>query len=328
MKRAYQLTAMCLLLLLLQPTVVAAQTLIPGGNTIGLSLQTDGVSIVEFSSSVPEKAGLKEGDVICAIDGKPVATAQQVTQAVEHSAGAPLLLTYRRSGMQKSVTLSPLQTADGWRLGIYVRDSVNGIGTVTYYDPENQSFGALGHGVNSGNTLLAMRGGYVVPSTVSSVIRGREGAPGALQGAITGRAITGEIQKNTPQGIFGTMQVPNAPAVAVATREELHTGEATIRSNVRGAQVEEFRVQICALYPHDENDRNLLIEVTDPELLSLTGGIVQGMSGSPILQNGKLIGAVTHVLIDDPTKGYGIFIENMLKAAETTSSAALILKSA
>lgn len=319
MKTVWKGALAAILTLLLTACVWAMpDTLIPGGNTIGLRLQTDGVTIVEFSGAVPKKAGLRCGDRICAIDGQPVTTAQDITQAVERSEGEALTLTIRRGEeAEKTVTLAPTQTADGWRLGIFVKDSVSGIGTVTYYNAEEQTFGALGHGVNDGKSLLPIRSGSVLPSTVSAVVRGEEGAPGALQGAANGRAVCGTIEKNTPQGVFGTIQMPQAKseAVPVASNEEIHTGAATILSNVSGTKVEEFDIRILACYPKDAADRNLLLEVTDPDLLRQTGGIVQGMSGSPILQDGKLVGAVTHVLIDDPTQGYGIFIQNMLDAA-------------
>ena len=314
MKHFYRTAAAGLLLLLLCFSA-AAQRLIPGGNTIGLTLQTDGVAVVEFSGAAPGRAGLKQGDVITKINGRPVADAAQLGAAVEASRGAPLTLGILRGSEEKTVTLSPLETAEGWRLGIYVRDSISGIGTVTYYDPESGAFGALGHGVNDGATLLPLRGGSVLRSEVAAVNKGEAGAPGALQGALCGRGECGEILKNTPQGIFGTLEPSGGEAVETAKNCEIHPGAATIRANVRGRQVEEFAVEIRAVYPNDEGGRNLLLKVTDPTLLSLTGGVVQGMSGSPILQDGKLIGAVTHVLIDDPTEGYGIFIENMLAAA-------------
>ena len=314
MKHFYRAAAAGLLTLLLCLTA-SAERLIPGGNTIGLSLQTDGVAIVEFSGTLPKQAGLQQGDVITEINGRAVSDARQVGAAVEGSNGAPLTLGILRDGEQKTVTLSPLQTADGWRLGVYVRDSLNGIGTVTYYDPDTGCFGALGHGVNDGATLLPLRSGSVLTSEVAAVSKGTAGTPGALQGVITGRGPCGEILKNTPQGIFGTITPTGGEPVETAKNREIHPGSATIRANVRGRQVEEFAVEIRAVYPGDSGDRNLLIKVTDPTLLSLTGGIVQGMSGSPIMQDGKLIGAVTHVLIDDPTEGYGIFIDNMLAAA-------------
>ena len=307
--------ATVLLAVLLCSVAGAADTLIPGGNTIGLTMETEGVAVVEFSSSIPEKAGLQRGDFITEIDHRSIHSTQEVVEAVNRSQGSPLTLTVSRNGEKRSVTLAPSQTAEGWRLGIYVRDSISGIGTVTYYDPDTNTFGALGHGISDGAVLLPMRRGSVLPSQVIAVTRGQCGEPGALQGAVCGRSTTGEILENTPQGIFGTMEPGVGEALPIATAGQVHTGAATIRSSVRGTQVEEFSVKICALYPDDPSDRNLLIQVTDSELLSLTGGIVQGMSGSPVIQDGRLVGAVTHVLVNDPTAGYGIYIQNMLDAA-------------
>ncbi len=319
MKRIFTGILAGILAVLLTAGVCAAtpETLIPGGNAVGLHLQTDGVTIVDFSNELPKKAGLQTGDRISAVNGTAVNSAEQLSETVSNCNGTPLKLTILRENDQRTITLSPTQTAHGWRLGLYVRDSVNGIGTVTYYNTQNHTFGALGHGVNDGKTLLPIRSGSALPTQVASVCRGKKGTPGALQGVLNGRSVCGTIEKNTSRGIFGTTStVPteNKP-LPVAASSEIHTGKATILSNVRGTAVEEFDIEIRACYPNDAHDRNLLLEVKDADLLEQTGGIVQGMSGSPILQDGKLIGAVTHVLIDDPTQGYGIFIENMLNAA-------------
>ena len=268
MKHFYRTAAAGLLALLLCISA-SAQRLIPGGSTIGLSLQTDGVTVVEFSGTLPKRAGLRQGDMITEINGTKVYDAAQVGAAVEASNGAPLTLGILRDGEETSVTLAPLQTADGWRLGIYVRDSLTGIGTVTYYDPDSGAFGALGHGVNGGGeALLPLRSGSVLPSEVAAVSKGAAGTPGSLQGAVCGRSECGEILKNTPQGIFGTIEPVGGEAIETAKNAEIHPGAATIRANVRGKQVEEFAVEIRAVYPNDSADRNLLVKVTDPTLLS------------------------------------------------------------
>ena len=305
------------LLLTLGASAAMPEALIPGGNTIGLQLQLDGVSVVEFSNDVPAQAGLRRGDLICKVDGSTVTTVAALSEAVASSQGRTLCLSVLRDGKEKTVKFAPTKTAEGWRLGLYVRDSITGIGTVTYYDPTNGTFGALGHGVNSGEAgeLVPLRSGNALPSRVASVTRGKVGAPGALQGALCADGVCGNILQNTPQGIFGKMAPAQTATMPLASPDEVHKGAAQILSNVQDTQVRSYDIQICAVYPNDAHDRNLLIEVTDPDLLAATGGIVQGMSGSPIVQDGKLIGAVTHVLIDDPTQGYGIFIENMLDAA-------------
>ena len=300
-----------LLTLLLLCGAASAATVIPGGGTIGLSLTVDGAAIVSFSRDEPKRAGLECGDVITAVDGRPVDGVTEVLAAVAASEGRPLRLTVRREGETKDVRLAPVQAETGWQLGLYLRDRLTGIGTVTYYEPDSGTFAALGHGVSEGGALLPLKEGTALESEVVSVVRGQDGAAGTLHGAVAGGCVRGEISENTPQGVFGTMDAPDGQAVQTGTA---HIGEAVIRSNVRGSEVEEFTVSIRSVNARAAQ-KNLLIEVTDPALLEQTGGIVQGMSGSPILQDGKLVGAVTHVLLDDPATGYGILIDRMLCAA-------------
>ena len=300
-----------LLTLLLLCGAASAATVIPGGGTIGLSLTVDGAAIVSFSRDEPKRAGLECGDVITAVDGRPVDGVTEVLAAVAASEGKPLRLTVRREGETKDVRLAPVQAETGWQLGLYLRDRLTGIGTVTYYEPDSGTFAALGHGVSEGGALLPLKEGTALESEVVSVVRGQDGAAGTLHGAVAGGCVRGEISENTPQGVFGTMDAPDGQAVQTGTA---HIGEAVIRSNVRGSEIEEFTVRIRSVNARAAQ-KNLLIEVTDPALLEQTGGIVQGMSGSPILQDGKLVGAVTHVLLDDPATGYGILIDRMLCAA-------------
>ena len=300
-----------LLTLLLLCGAASAATVIPGGGTIGLSLTVDGAAIVSFSRDEPKRAGLECGDVITAVDGRPVDGVTEVLAAVAASEGKPLRLTVRREGETKDVRLAPVQAETGWQLGLYLRDRLTGIGTVTYYEPDSGTFAALGHGVSEGGALLPLKEGTALESEVVSVVRGQDGAAGTLHGAVAGGCVRGEISENTPQGVFGTMDAPDGQAVQTGTA---HIGEAVIRSNVHGSEVEEFTVRIRSVNARAAQ-KNLLIEVTDPALLEQTGGIVQGMSGSPILQDGKLVGAVTHVLLDDPATGYGILIDRMLCAA-------------
>ena len=300
-----------LLTLLLLCGAASAATVIPGGGTIGLSLTVDGAAIVSFSRDEPKRAGLECGDVITAVDGRPVDGVTEVLAAVAASEGRPLRLTVRREGETKDVRLAPVQAETGWQLGLYLRDRLTGIGTVTYYEPDSGTFAALGHGVSEGGALLPLKEGTALESEVVSVVRGQDGAAGTLHGAVAGGCVRGEISENTPQGVFGTMDAPDGQAVQTGTAR---IGEAVIRSNVRGSEVEEFTVRIRSVNARAAQ-KNLLIEVTDPALLEQTGGIVQGMSGSPILQDGKLVGAVTHVLLDDPATGYGILIDRMLRAA-------------
>ena len=316
MKKIRRGTAVLLLVLALLPRASAArEEVVPGGDIIGIEIETRGVAIVEFSRDTPEQAGLRRGDILKKFDGKAVHTPEEVRQLVESSGGAPMHLTVERKEKEKTVVLAPADTEEGLRLGLMVRDRITGIGTVTYFDPEANCFGALGHGVNGEGGLLPMEEGSVLPAAVSAVEPGREGDPGSLRGSLQGRAPLGEIERNTGRGIFGKMPAPARERVPVAQPGEVRTGKAEIRTTVAGREIQDYDVQILAVYSEKDSGRNLLLEVTDPELLEITGGIVQGMSGSPILQNGKLVGAVTHVLIDNPARGYGIFIENMLDAA-------------
>ena len=316
MKKIIQGAAVLFFGLIFSASAFAApREVIPGGNAVGLQFHTQGVSIVELTDAVPKEAGLKKGDMIVQVDDTAISTTADLKKCIENSSGKTLTVHILRENKQKEYVLAPKMSPNGWQLGLLVKDSICGIGTVTYYDSSNGSFGALGHGVGTQNALLPLREGEVLPAAIHSVIRGQEGKPGALQGEPLSRESCGQILRNTPQGIFGIGMADRGTPIPVASAGEIRTGEAMILSNVTGTQVEEFTVQIREIRPGDNKDRNFVLEVTDPRLLNTTGGIVQGMSGSPIIQDGKLIGAVTHVLVDDPTTGYGIFIENMLDAA-------------
>lgn len=308
-------TVLCLIFSL--QSVSAAQLLIPGGQVVGLQLEDQTLMVAALEDGIGTDCGLQVGDRLVAINGEPVHSAEAVREALKKTDGEAEL-SLLRDGKAKKIRVSPKITKDGPRLGVYLKEGVTGVGTVTWYDPESNTFGALGHGVNHADGgLIKMEAGKVYEATVLSVKTGKSGTPGQLMSAITGSGVIGSLSKNTVQGVFGTAQLSTAEEMLpVGTKDQVHTGEATIRSTVKGNQVQEYSVEILKVYPNSgENGRNMLIKVSDPELLSATGGIVQGMSGSPIIQDGKLIGAVTHVLVNDPTTGYGIFIENMLDAA-------------
>lgn len=305
------------LALQVQSFAAAPRYLIPGGSTVGIKLYSKGLVITELTDdSAAGRAGLKKGDTILKADGIDVASAQALTDAVQ--TGRQLVLTVLRDGKEAEFLVTPEKSNERYQLGIFIRDSIAGIGTLTYCDPVTGEYGALGHGVNdlSGAQLLPLEKGYLVPSRVVEVRKGTRGAAGQLQGVFDGKQTLGSVERNTDRGIFGTLEkIPSKVALPVASSETVKAGEASILSNVDGETVEEYAVRIDKLYPEADNGRNLLLTVTDERLLSKTGGIVQGMSGSHILQNGCLIGAVTHVLVNDPTRGYGIFIETMLDAA-------------
>ena len=321
MKRSIRALAFLLALFFIIPLEAGAvQLLVPGGQLIGLELSNDAVTVAAFDDTwghCARDAGLQIGDRILAVDGKEVSSAEDVRQALQ-SSGSPVRLSLLRGSKRLDISLVPAATREGKRLGVYLRQGIAGVGTVTFYDPESHLFGTLGHGVNDNQgQLLRMTTGKACPAAVASVKKGKCGDPGQLRGNADPETLFGTITKNTPQGVFGTCNGKLAgEPLPVAAFSEVQTGPATIRSTVNGDSVREYSVEILKIYPESRSDcRNFLIQITDPTLLKTTGGIVQGMSGSPIIQNGKLVGAVTHVLVNDPTRGYGIFIENMLDAA-------------
>lgn len=319
-KTAIRICALLLCICICSVTAYGAEYLVPGGQVIGLELSDGAVTVAAFDDTLgvqARQAGLQEGDRIVSIDGSAIRCADDVRNALRRS-GGQITLHFQRGEKNGSVQLTPAITTDGPKLGIFLKQGITGIGTVTWYDPETHAFGSLGHGVNgSDGQLLKMLSGTAYKANVISVKQGKCGEPGQLRGAVTGGEAIGALTKNTGRGLFGTAHAcAPGKALEVAACSEVKTGSATILSTVAGDTVREYSVEILKIYPKTKTgDRNMLLKVTDPALLDATGGIVQGMSGSPIIQNGKLIGAVTHVLVNDPTTGYGIFIENMLDAA-------------
>ena len=319
MKRILRSTALALVLFSIIPVPAkAARQLIPVGTVIGLQLQDDTVTVAAFDDQCPaaRDAGIKIGDQLIRIDDTAIRRPEDVRTALK-SCGTEIALTVRRSGKLSTLHISPEANPDGPRLGVYLRQGIAGIGTVTFFDPETGTFGTLGHGVNDGRgKLLSLKKGTAYAAHIESVIKGKAGQPGQLKGSADALQILGPIRKNTAQGVFGKTNIGwTGTPLLTAAYEEIRTGEAAIRCTVSSEGVREYSVEILKIYPRERTDgRNFLLKVTDPELLGTTGGIVQGMSGSPILQDGKLVGAVTHVLVNDPTTGYGIFIENMLDA--------------
>lgn len=313
---------LCTLILIWSISVAAsaAELLIPGGQIIGMELQDNTVTIAAFDDalgSCARSAGLKEGDRILQVNNATITCAEDIRAALSRSDGQ-VRIRISRNGKTKELTLFPAATSAGPRLGVYLKQGTTGVGTVTYYDPQSDRFAALGHGVNTpAGTLLEMTKGSVYAAQIQSVKKGKIGTPGQLMGALQGVQPVGTLQKNTAQGVFGTIEfTPKTEPLPVAQADEIRTGTATIRSTIQDQTLREYSVEIVKIYPNSpDRSRNMLLKVTDPALLTATGGIVQGMSGSPLVQDGKLIGAVTHVLVNDPTMGYGIFIENMLEAA-------------
>ena len=321
MKRfTIRLAAVLLAVFLSTQSVSAAQLLIPVGEVIGLQLQSNTVTIQGFDPDLgrlAQEAGLEVGDQILKIDDTPVACADDIRQALNRSDG-DIDIHIRRGKSTRELEIEPQITPDGPKLGVYLKEGITGIGTVTYYDPQSGAFGALGHGVNDQEgELVTMTQGFAYRAIVDNVRKGKSGDPGQLMGSVTDITPIAPLAQNTPQGVFGNAEKSfSGDPLPTAASSEIHPGPAKIRSTIQSSAIREYSVEILKVYPaSNATGRNMLLQITDPALLETTGGIVQGMSGSPIIQDGKLIGAITHVLVNDPTTGYGIFIENMLDAA-------------
>ncbi len=302
-------------------TVRAAEPrmLVPVGHTVGIKLFSRGVVVVKLTEGgTPAKeCGLRTGDVIIKCGGDAVTSTEQFQSLLQRSGGTASDLQISRDGDNMTLSVEPSRNDQGvYCIGAWVRDSMAGIGTMTWYDPATGVFGALGHGVTDTDTALLMpfSNGSILPSTVKAVKRGEAGAAGELRGDFDLTRDLGPLYANTSSGIFGRLEAAPTEAEAVPTGTAL-PGPAVVRANVRGDEVREYAIEILRVASGSADGRDLILSVTDPALLEATGGIVQGMSGSPILQNGQIVGAVTHVLLNDPTKGYGILIETMLEAA-------------
>jgi stage IV sporulation protein B len=309
---------------------------IPGGQSIGVKLNSLGVLVVghhlvegEHGKISPgETAGIKVGDIITEINGKKIENMSEVASFVQDAgtSGKVLQIGIQRNQKKISTEVSPVkdQKDETYKLGLYIRDSAAGIGTMTFYDPKTKKYGALGHVISDMDTKkpIIVKDGQIVRSTVTSIEKGINGNPGEkLAKFSTDREIIGNIQRNSPFGIFGTLEttlkngILDKP-IPIALSQEVKKGKAKILTVVDGDEVEEYEIEIVSTIPQKfPAVKGMVIKITDPKLLEKTGGIVQGMSGSPIIQDGKLIGAVTHVFVNDPTSGYGVHIEWMLNEA-------------
>lgn len=313
----------------IQVDVVDGMYAVPCGTPVGIYLKSKGImvigtgEIVNDAGNVVEPAFgiLKSGDYIEKVNGQEMSDKNDLISAVNACNGNAVQLEVRRDGEIMKIDLNPVHAEDGtYKLGAWVRDDTQGIGTVTYVDL-NGSFGALGHGISDSDTgmLVDIEDGELYETQILGIEKGASGKPGVMSGVIYyGKGTKlGEVAANTDEGIFGTVnekfkEAIQSQAIPVGFRQDVHKGQAFIRSDVSG-EVKDYEIEIQKVdYSSLQKNKGMVIQVTDEELLQLTGGIVQGMSGSPIIQDGKLIGAVTHVFIQDSTKGYGIFIENML----------------
>ena len=296
-----------------------------GGELIGIKMKTQGLFVASFGAvqttdgtlSPGEAAGLKKGDVILECNGVELDSATDFAKLVSKSGSSRLSLTVKRGEETLTKTLTPVLAADGsgWKAGLWVRDGAAGIGTVTFRDPVTGAFAGLGHAVcdAESKTPFPLQKGSVCEASIETILKGENGKAGEIRGKLTSTEV-GTLCANTPQGVFGTITTPSSheKSVPIGLKDEVKTGKATILSTLDQSGKKEYEIEIQEILSKDRDAKNFIIHVTDPDLIAKTGGIIQGMSGSPIIQNGKLIGAVTHVLVGDPTRGYGIFIENML----------------
>ena len=315
-------------------SVTTGRRLIPGGQSVGVAIDTAGVVVVGASDigQVPSPArvaGIKAGDIIKTVDGRAVDSASALSGML--GSGGAVTVGIVRGGQPMDCEVTPVMDArDGcWRLGAWVRDSTAGIGTLTFMDPDTRSYGALGHAITDVDTSVTLPVGLgeLYENRVVDVTPGESGAPGELTGDFVFDAKPiGTVLLNTARGIFGrldrTTTCPLYPnGLPAGHRDDLHTGEASLLTTVGGDSVRQYRCEIVRLNERaDAGTRAMIIRITDPELIGRTGGIVQGMSGSPIIQDGRLVGAVTHVMVNDPTMGYGITLDAMLEEADRLES--------
>ncbi|MBR6792954.1 MAG: SpoIVB peptidase [Clostridia bacterium] len=298
---------------------IAQKQLVVLGTPFGVKLYTKGVIVVDAEEDSPAiEAGVKVGDIILTYNNVTIRSNEELAEEVQKCNGKKQKLQLLRNQREETLWVTPTHNGKNYSIGLWVRDSTAGLGTLTFYDPSTDTLAGLGHSISDVDTGLTMPvdSGTLVTAEITGVKIGEKGAPGELLGFLKDRPL-GEVTVNNHAGLFGNATTEfSGVSYPVALKNEIQVGEAQILSTVRGSTPKAYTVQITKINNNLSENRNLCIQVTDAELLAATGGIVQGMSGSPILQDGKLIGAVTHVLISDPTAGYGIFIENMLSAAE------------
>lgn len=305
---------------------------IPLGTLGGLKLYTEGVLVVGMSEikgednkiyKPYEEAGIEQGDSILEINNTEVNTTQELIQCVSKCKGEKIDVTYIKNGQILETQITPVKTdSNTYKIGLWVRDAEAGVGTITFYETTSNKFGALGHGIQDIDTqnLVEIASGELVTAEVLDVEKGKKDEPGKIEGTIEESTKIGEITQNTNFGIYGTItdksqiNLSNAQEVEVASRNEIKTGKATLICTLDNETRKEYEIEIKKIYTNNnENNKSMVVEITDQKLLEKTGGIIQGMSGSPIIQNGKLIGALTHVFVSDPTKGYALFADTMIE---------------
>jgi len=312
-------------------SVLPDMEVVPCGITVGVRINTQGVMVLGLGDvhdetdniCEPSKNILRVGDVILKADNTNIQNKEELIKIIEKSENKEIKLSVKRNDEVKDVFVTAVKSKydNKNKIGVWVRDSTQGIGTVTYYNPQNNKFGALGHAIVDVDTkkIMDVKNGAIMKSEIVSIKKGEKGKPGELAGTINSDKIIGNIELNNKFGLYGTLQPQeinniDKKTIPIALQNEIKEGPAKIRSNIEGDKVEEFDILIESINHYNtDNSKSMVIKITDDRLINKTNGIVQGMSGSPIIQNEKLIGAVTHVFVQEPTRGYGIFIENMLK---------------
>lgn len=312
--------------------VIPKTKVVPMGNLIGAKLYTSGVLVVGMSEiqgddqqkhKPYEESGIEEGDMIVEMDSKKIANTDELVETVNSSKGKVIQIKYVRNDEIITTSIQPIKSEDNeYKLGLWVRDAAAGVGTLTFYEPSTGKFAALGHGIVDVDTgdIINIANGELVTSNLVAIKKGEKGTPGEIKGSIDSGVTIGNISKNTNFGVFGLVSNKNnlnlngAKEYEVALRSEIQTGEAEIICELENGKKEKYKIEISKIYTSNNYDnKSMMIKITDERLLQKTGGIIQGMSGSPIIQNGKFVGAITNVLVSDPTTGYAIFGDLMVK---------------
>ena len=301
-----------------------APKLIPCGESFGIRLITDGVLVIDLQAgggfdghlSCPAaRCGIRIGDIITSVDGQCVSSNDDISQIVEHSGGEPISVNLKRSGEVMSVVLTPELSGGKYRAGMWVRDSSAGIGTLTFYDEQSGGFGGLGHPICDADTKqpLPLSDGNVGEVEITGTEKSIEGDPGELVGHFISSSAVGVLASNTNCGVFGRLFTSPSKheAIPLAYKQQVHEGRAFIYTTLDKGEPQAYEIEIESIDMAEDAEHSMIIKITDPELIDKAGGIVQGMSGSPIIQDGRLAGAVTHVFTEDPTRGYGVFAEKM-----------------
>ena len=311
--------------------VIPKTTVIPIGSSIGMKLYTKGVLVVGMSqidtdNNTKEKpyenSGIEKGDTIIEVNNNEIGNTDELIEEVNNSNGEAISIKYVRNNQTMQTSITPVKSDNEYKIGLWVRDAAAGVGTVTFYEPSTGKFAALGHGITDIDTeqIVEIANGELVTANIISINKGEKGKPGEIRGTIDNGYEIGDIYRNTNFGVYGTLKntkylsIDTSKEMEVATREEIQEGEATILCQLDNSGPKEYKIEIEKIYiSNNEDNKSMLIKITDETLIEKTGGIIQGMSGAPIMQNGKFIGAITNVLVNDPTQGYAIFGDMMIK---------------